>query len=122
VVIFIVKPLIVLGLILGGVSIVALLTGCATIMPPAAEPVLLSSQPPGALVWINGEMKGMTPVAVSLACQSVQMITFLLDGFDSVEVPMPTRSAWDGRMGITWPAEKCQGVLTVVLRPQKETR
>lgn len=93
------------------------LVGCATIFPPAPRPVAFHSQPPGALVSINGQVVGQTPIAVPLSCTQEQTVAFALTGYEPYTQAVPTVSGWDGRGTSYWPVQVCASVVSAPLRP-----
>jgi len=52
--------------ILGLIVALNLLTGCASMMKDPNEPVLFTSDPPGASVYLNEVLIGKTPASLSL--------------------------------------------------------
>lgn len=54
--------------------------GCATIFKGTSSKVELSSEPAGAKVYVNGQLRGTTPVKLKLESKRTYHIEFKLDG------------------------------------------
>ena len=58
-----------------------ILTGCATVTGGSRDPkVTISSDPPGAAVWVDNEPRGATPANVELSRRSEHKITVVQPG------------------------------------------
>lgn len=66
------------------VTLIVLLTGCATLFAPKTHPLAISSEPFGADVYVNGFKMGTTPVELSLKADKSYNIEFRKEGYQSV--------------------------------------
>ena len=55
--------------------------GCATMFTGSAQQVTVSSQPPGARVFVNGGYSGVTPVSLLLRTERDYTVTLQREGF-----------------------------------------
>jgi hypothetical protein len=62
---------------------VLMMNGCATILHGSEEGVYFTSEPDKAKVYVNGEMKGTTPVQLMLVSKETYIIDFKKDGYKS---------------------------------------
>jgi len=70
-------------------------SGCATLFSGSSDEVTFESEPPGAMVRINGIDKGETPVTVSVDRDAVwfsdrKQVTMLKDGYEDRSFEMQT--------------------------------
>ena len=63
-----------------------LLSGCATLVTGTRDTVSLQSNPDGALVMVEGEMRGTTPTELSLASDQEHRIELVKEGYDRADV------------------------------------
>jgi hypothetical protein len=61
---------------------------CASIVSGSTQEVGFRSSPEGAEVIVNGRVIGRTPVSVQLKKQGNQFVTFELDGYKKLTLPM----------------------------------
>jgi hypothetical protein len=62
-------------------------TGCATIMAPGPDQVPIQTNPPGAMVFINGRPIGQTPIIAALdRSVDVTDIRIMAQGFQPVDI------------------------------------
>ena len=54
----------------------------------------IRSNPPGALVYVNGEEIGTTPVSRSFTYYGDRDITLIQDGFETQRVTQPVKAPW----------------------------
>lgn len=59
-------------------------TGCATLFKGTSNNVDFSSQPPGADVYVNGTLRGKTPVELKLVSKETYTIEFRKEGYHPV--------------------------------------
>ena len=74
--------------LLAGMLCAALLLapGCASIFTPGAErPVRVESDPTGADVLVNGELRGVTPLIVKVDRRDVHDVVVALEGYEPFE-------------------------------------
>lgn len=64
------------------VVIIYLVTGCATLFKGASENVDFSSDPSGADVYVNGSLRGKTPINLKLESKKTYTIEFKKDGYE----------------------------------------
>ncbi len=62
-------------------SMLLLLSSCATIFKGTSEEVRFGSEPQKAEVWINGARMGETPVSLKLESKKTYQIEFRKEGF-----------------------------------------
>jgi hypothetical protein len=85
------------------------LVGCTTLFPPKGQMVSFQSDPPGATVLINGEVKGVTPFMAPVRCdQEPQEVTMRKEGYTPAASILPTKAGWDRRGTMSWPVTVCQ--------------
>ena len=65
------------------VLVVYLLGGCATIFKGSHNMVDFSSNPAGAKVYVNGALRGTTPINLKLESKRTYTIEFKKDGFET---------------------------------------
>lgn len=63
-------------------------TGCTT------RRLTVNSNPPGALVLMEGREVGYTPVSVDFTYYGTREITLIKDGFETLTVKQPVRTPW----------------------------
>lgn len=68
-----------------------IITGCCSIMNSTTQKIAVSSNPPGALVTLNGQQKGSTPITLELKRKVNHKITIQTDGYQPYEI-ITTRS------------------------------
>ena len=68
------------------ISVMLLLTGCATIMHGTTQSIGISSNPSRADVWIDNNFVGNTPLCVDLKRSCDHLIRIELDGYYAYEV------------------------------------
>jgi hypothetical protein len=68
-----------------------LLTGCSQNMH---RRMTIKSDPPGALVLMEGEEVGYTPVAIDFNHYGTREITLIKDGYETVTAMQKVRSPW----------------------------
>ena len=73
------------------VTVSLLSTGCATLFKGTQEEVALSSDPTGAAVYVNGNMKGTTPLHLKLISKETYTIEFRKDGYQPQTVTITNR-------------------------------
>lgn len=66
------------------VALLPVVVGCATVLAKKVTPVMMTSTPAGAEVWIDGARAGTTPVTVELSNNSEHIVVFTIDGRDEV--------------------------------------
>lgn len=77
-----------------GVVVVALAamlagsTGCAMVAHSSVQKVVVTSEPLGALVRLNGEPVGVTPLRLELKRRSKSVLRFEKDGFQAREIQL----------------------------------
>lgn len=64
------------------VSMLPLVTGCATLLAPKTHPLSLASEPHGAQVIVNGVNMGMTPLHLELKADQNYNIEFRKEGYE----------------------------------------
>lgn len=72
------------GLMLAFLVIIVSTPGCATLFAPATHPLALSTDPPEAEVYVNGFMRGVTPLELNLKADMSYTIEFRKEGYDPV--------------------------------------
>ncbi|MFC1531143.1 PEGA domain-containing protein [Gemmatimonadota bacterium] len=77
------------------VPLVALLSGCATIVSSGPTDLTFRSSPSGADVVVNGDPKGEEPVTLGLHAEKDNLVTFHKDGCDDLTL-IPRTSAGVG--------------------------
>ena len=75
------KRVIVAVLILGIVA--GALCGCATILKGTSQDVFLVSEPSKAEIYIDGQLRGTTPLDLELECDKTYVIEFRMDGYET---------------------------------------
>ncbi len=83
-------------ILLGGCLLFCVLSGCATVgRDPRAQAVFVRSDPPGALVTVDGRDVAETPAYVLVPRKKEPELTISLDGI-SRTVKVPTKYRWSG--------------------------
>ena len=59
------------------------LGGCATILKGTSQDMFLVSEPSHAEVYINGHLRGSTPLELELECDKTYVIEFRMDGYET---------------------------------------
>ena len=80
-----------LRMLLAFVSGCQILTGCAHNMH---RRMTIRSEPPGALVLMEGEEVGYTPVGIDFNHYGTREITLIKDGYETVTAMQKIRSPW----------------------------
>ncbi|QDV31291.1 PEGA domain protein [Planctopirus ephydatiae] len=75
-----------LWILLAGLCL--LQTGCVS------RRLLVQSNPPGALVLLEGEEVGYTPVAVDFTYYGTREVTLIKDGYETLKVMQPVPAPW----------------------------
>lgn len=82
-------------LILSGFSILASLTGCATIMHGTRQSIGIASNPSNASVWVDKTYLGNTPMIVEMSRKDNHFIRIELDGYQPYEATFSRQlSGW----------------------------
>lgn len=82
----------IISLVLGLSTFIA---GCASIMTSDSQDVTFQSTPDGALVKVDGNELGRTPLTLKLVKKTNQTITFEKEGYKTYSAPMTTQtSGW----------------------------
>lgn len=69
-------------------ALVALSSGCATIVNGKTQEISIASVPPGATVMIDGTQTVLTPTKVALRRNKDYVLTFMKDGYQTQVVPV----------------------------------
>jgi len=88
-------------------------SGCATIVNGRTQAVTVSSEPPGARVFIQNQFVGVTPARLELPRRDAHLVVRLeKDGFASHEAALKRSvSAWlIGNVGLAGNPASCQGL------------
>lgn len=76
-------------IILGTLTCASLMFGSATIFSGGTQSISIDSEPNGAKVYVDGQMRGVTPLSVmmdkSLSSHEIRVVK---DGYADVNVPM----------------------------------
>ncbi len=59
-------------------------SACASIVHGTKQEIPFSSDPPGAVVMVNGEQRGVTPTTITLKRGRDHQVIFKLDGYDDL--------------------------------------
>ena len=65
------------------ISIILLVSNCATLFKGTTEEVNLTSEPLKAEVFVNGQSRGATPIALKLESKKTYSIEFRKEGYKS---------------------------------------
>lgn len=71
---------------------VALTMGCATLFSSGSVPVALQSDTPGADVYVNGTLRGKTPLTLELDNTKPVTVTFKMAGRQDQTVDISTKT------------------------------
>lgn len=69
-------------------TLAAFVAGCCSIIHGTRQEIGVSSNPTGAMVFVNGAQKGTTPVTLDLKRNSSQKIRVELDGYQPYEISL----------------------------------
>ncbi|MEK7477510.1 MAG: PEGA domain-containing protein [Candidatus Coatesbacteria bacterium] len=64
-----------------GLLLMAALTGCATMTNQGRQPMKVESNPPGATVYVDGKIVGLTPSTLSVPRKQNTLVRIALDGY-----------------------------------------
>ncbi len=64
------------------VALVMVISGCATLFGSSSEDVSMTSNPPSADVYVNGNYMGKTPLTLSLAKDKDYTVQFRKEGYE----------------------------------------
>lgn len=70
------------------------LQGCVTLLGKKTQSVIVTARPAGARVLVDGEFKGITPLALRVPRPTPHVIRFEKDGYRPVEVRLKKRKNW----------------------------
>lgn len=76
--------------VLGVLLLAAGLWGCATIVSGTTQEMTFQSEPEGALVKVDGRPLGKTPITIQLDRKSSQALSFELEGYKTINMPLTT--------------------------------
>ena len=83
-------------------SVVALSTGCASIIKGTDQVLTINSEPDGALVSIDGISVGVTPLATKVKKNSASVITIKKDGYKVQTMPLDKKYDGIALINIFW--------------------
>lgn len=69
-----------------GIIMLASQVGCSTIINGTTQSVSVSSDPSGARVEVDGNMRGLTPISVDLKRKNNHLITISLEGYQTEQI------------------------------------
>lgn len=72
--------------LLGILTLLAFLSGCASVVNGSRQEVVIDSQPSGAEVMINGVSRGQTPLRIDLLRKTSHLVELSLEGYLHYEV------------------------------------
>ena len=93
--------------IISVISCIGLIAGCATIMHGTAQNVRISSSPYGALVTVDNNAYGRTPVVVELERKKYHVVKIEMDGYKPYEITLTREESGWG----TWGNILCGGFI-----------
>ena len=71
------------------------LAGCATIMQGSKQGVSMGSSPTGALVTVDGQNLGITPMVASLKRNNTHVVRMSMPGYETYEITLAKKtSGW----------------------------
>lgn len=83
---------------IAGICVLGLwLTGCAHNMH---RRMTIRSDPPGALVQMEGEDIGYTPVSIDFDHYGTREITLIKDGYETITAMQKVRTPWHQKVGV----------------------
>jgi len=90
-------------------------SGCATIVNGRSQAVTVSSEPPGANVFVGSRLLGVTPVRLELKRREEHIVLrFEKDGFVGQEIPVKRSvSGWIAGNVVGMNPLQCQGLSSV---------
>ena len=71
-------------------------TGCATLFNASQKSIPMASTPPEAEVWVDGSLRGTTPVSLELNNHTSHVVVFRKEGYQDVTCEL------DARVGAGW--------------------
>lgn len=81
--------------LLGGVALLGVIAACATIMQGTSQEIGISSQPTGATVTINNDVRGETPLVADLKRKNNHNVRIELPGYQPYEMSITKHtSGW----------------------------
>jgi hypothetical protein len=73
-----------ISFLFGLLIILGIISGCATLFAPKTQPLILSSDPGGAEIYLNGFKMGITPLELELKADKSYTIEFRKEGYQSI--------------------------------------
>ena len=71
-------------------ALIGSLCGCGTVH----RRIMIRSDPPGALVLVEGEEKGYTPMAMDFTYYGTREFTLIKDGYETLTVIQKVKTPW----------------------------
>ena len=84
------------------VSVLIILTGCATIISGTKQSITFESSPSGASVYLDGERVGVTPFTDKLKKNKYSSFRIELDGYETVSRSLGTDVDLVALLSIFW--------------------
>jgi len=108
--------------------LLAAVLACACQAGCVRRRLMIRSNPPGALVYVDNVPVGETPVATEFTYYGTRTVQLVKDGFETITVKQPVKPPWYELPGVEfisenlWPRElRDERVLDFQLEPQRIT-
>ena len=73
------------------VSLMLILSGCATIVDGSSQPVTFNSEPSRAKIFINGANVGVTPLTIQVQRSKTTVVVAKKEGYEEQQIPLQTK-------------------------------
>jgi hypothetical protein len=87
------------------VHVQAFALACACLSGCVERRYTIRSNPPGAMVIVNGEEVGPTPVSRSFTYYGTRKLTLMADGYETMTVLQPVKAPWYDNNFTDWLTE-----------------
>ncbi len=79
------------------IVVIVSVTGCATLFKQKSRTVNFDSAPQGAVVYINGNRMGKTPMPLNLSNKQAVTVTFKKEGYEDKTYIINTKTGTENR-------------------------
>jgi hypothetical protein len=73
------------------VSLMLILSGCATIIDGTSQPVTFNSEPNRAKIFLNGAQVGVTPLTLQVQRSKTTVVVAKKEGYEEQQIPLQTK-------------------------------
>jgi hypothetical protein len=98
-------------------GVLAICAGCATLLQPETQQVTIHSNPAGATVLLNGEIRGTTPLALTLHPQGTYRLRLERPGYAPYTQDLAHRTGFPTWGTLAYPVRELEPSVLVTLQP-----